>query len=217
MRNLIDCLLDILYPTRCILCREWLTPGKPRFCVKCRKTLPAVSHGSCKNGDYFSKCISALYYEGPLIDAVHRFKFGGVQAYSGAFGELVASCIYEELEGDYDILSWVPLAPDRRRVRGYDQAELIARNAAKRLLCPVTPTLKKRRGIKPQSVTGSPERRRANITGAYTVIDPAAVAGKRILLIDDIVTSGSTLSECAKTLLLAGAEEVLCATLARTR
>ncbi len=81
----------------------------------------------------------------------------------------------------------------------------------------LTPTLKKRHGVQPQSKSGSPEGRRANIAGAYTVLDPSVIKGKRIMIIDDIITTGSTLSECAKTLLLAGAEDVVCATLASTR
>ena len=68
-----------------------------------------------------------------------------------------------------------------------------------------------------QSQMGSPEKRRANVSGAYRPADPELVDGKRILLIDDIVTTGATLSECAKTLLAAGAKEVLCAAVARTR
>ncbi|MCD7749374.1 MAG: ComF family protein [Oscillospiraceae bacterium] len=168
-------------------------------------------------GPFFSQCVSALYYEGPVRSGILRYKFSGVRAYAAAFGEQVAACIYECVETDYDILTWVPLDPGRRRKRGYDQTELIAREAARRLCRELTPTLKKRRGIQPQSQSGSPERRKANIAGAYTALDPSAIAGKRILLIDDIVTTGSTLSECAKTLLLAGAEEVVCATLASTR
>ncbi len=217
MSKLLDHFLDLLYPTRCILCRKGLTPGRPRFCDQCLEALPQPERGVYKKGDYYSKCVSALYYEGAVSDAIQRYKFQGAQAYAHAFGELVAACIYEELEGEYDMLSWVPLAPDRYHDRGYDQAELLAANAAKRLLKPLTPTLKKRRWVPAQSLSGGPEKRRANIAGAYRVLDPLQIAGKRILLVDDIVTSGSTLSECAKTLLLAGAEEVLCATLARTR
>lgn len=217
MNKLLDYFLDFLYPTRCILCRKALAPGRPSICMECLEKLPQPGKGNHKKGDFFSKCVSALYYEGAVIEAIHRYKFNGVQAYSHAFGVLVAACIYEELDGEYDVLSWVPLAADRYRKRGYDQSKLLAASAAKRLLKPLTPTLIKHRGIKPQSLTGGPERRRANIAGAYEVIDPVSISGKRILLVDDIVTSGSTLSECAKTLLLAGAEEVLCATLARTR
>ena len=152
-----------------------------------------------------------------MKEAIRRYKFHGAQAYRYFFGELIASCIYQELDRGYDILSWVPLAPDRYRKRGYDQAKLLAQNVGERLCRTPVCVLKKRRGIAAQSLSGSPAARKTNIRGAYSVCDGADVEGKRILLIDDIITSGSTLSECARTLLLAGAEEVLCATLARTR
>lgn len=78
-------------------------------------------------------------------------------------------------------------------------------------------TLEKYKNVEKQSKMGSVEKRKANISGVYRVEDPELIEGKRILLIDDIVTSGSTLSECARMLLQAGAKEVLCATIARTR
>lgn len=215
--KLSDWLLDLLFPSRCVFCRQFLPPGPPRICERCNETLPRTSDGGRRRGDFFSECVSALYYEGVVREAIHRYKFEGAQAYAPVFGELLAECIYEDLEGEYDILSWVPLDPGRRRKRGYDQAELLARSAGRRLLREPTPVLKKKRGVQPQSKTGEPEKRRANIAGAYTVTDPETVRGKRLLLIDDIVTTGSTLSECAKTLLLAGAEDVRCATLASTR
>lgn len=210
-------LLDLIYPSRCVFCRQFLPPGPPRICPRCGETIPRTTDGGRRKGDFFSECVSALYYEGNVREAIHRYKFAGAQAYAPVFGDLLASCIYEDLEGEYDILSWVPLDPGRRRKRGYDQAGLLARAAGRRLLREPVPVLRKKRGVHPQSKTGEPEKRRANIAGAYRVIDPEKVRGKRILLVDDIVTTGSTLSECAKTLLLAGAEDVLCATLAATR
>lgn len=185
--------------------------------MSCQDKLPLTQSGGRQKGDFFSDCVSAVYYEKDIRQAILRYKFSGIPAYAHAFGELTASCIYENMDEEYDFISWVPLSPDRKRGRGYDQTRLLAEQTAKLLCRPLIPTLRKKRGVRPQSKTGSPERRRANISGAYRVIDPARVNGKRILLIDDIVTSGSTLSECAKTLLLAGAEDVLCATLARTR
>ena len=212
-----DVLLDLFYPSRCVFCRRFLPPGPPRICPACNAKLPRAEDGRRRKGDFFSECISALYYEGDVREAIHRYKFGGVQAYAPVFGELTAAVIYEQLEGEYDILSWVPLDPGRKRSRGYDQAELIARDVGRRLQKEPAAVLKKKRGVTPQSKTGKPEARKANIAGAYQVTDRSLVEGKRILLIDDIVTTGSTLSECAKTLLLAGAEEVRCATLASTR
>lgn len=210
-------LLELFFPTRCIVCRDFLGGGRPRICAHCAETLPCTSAGGKSHGDFFSLCVSSVYYEKDMRQAILRYKFQGARVYAPAFGTLLASTIYENLQGQYDIISWVPLDRRRRHTRGYDQAELLARHAAKQLCQPCVPVLKKKRGVKPQSGTGSPERRRANIAGAYTVIDPAFVEGKRILLVDDIVTTGSTLSECAKTLLLAGAETICCATLARSR
>ena len=214
--KIIPWILDLLYPTRCVLCGEHLTPGRPRICEKCLPALPVADTLRC-GGDFFTVSVSALYYDGAVRDAIRRYKFRGVEAYYHAFGELVAERIYRELEGAYDVLSWVPLAPDRLRERGYDQTKLIAQNAAKRLRKKLVPTLKKRRGVHPQSLAGDKAARKANIAGAYTALRPERFSGKRVLLIDDITTTGSTLSECAKTLLLAGAEEVVCATLATTR
>ncbi len=216
MRRLLDWALDAIYPTRCVLCRERQSPGRPIICPQCQATMPSAA-GDHKKGDYFSECISALYYEGAVKSAVHRYKFQNAQAYAPAFGELIAERIYAELDGRYDRLSWVPLAPDRMRKRGYDQSQLLAANAARRLQKPLVRVLKKRRGVGAQSLTENADQRRQNIAGAYTVTEPEQVGGRRILLIDDIVTTGSTLSECAKTLLKAGAEEVMCATLAMTR
>ena len=216
MNKLLFHALDLLFPTKCVFCRELMKPGPPGICPKCQETIRQTEKGSTRKGDFFSCCVSALYYEGLVRDSIRRYKFGGVQAYSHVYGELVAERVYEQYGEDYDILTWVPLSPDRRRQRGFDQTERIARDAARRLCRKPVRTLRKRRGIKPQSSSGSPEKRKVNIAGAYRVIDPGTVQGKRILLIDDIITSGSTLSECAKTLLLAGAEEVLCASLART-
>lgn len=208
-----DELLDLLYPTKCVLCRCRLQPGVPTICPACRESMPRADSIRTR-GDYFSECVSVLRYEGTVKEAIRRYKFGDAQAYCHAFGELVAAAIYAELDGRYDALSWVPLAPDRLHERGYDQVELMALDVGKRLCVTPVPLLKKRRGVDPQSGTASKEERRANIAGAYSLRTDAHPAGKRVLLIDDVVTTGSTLSECAKTLLIAGAEEVLCATLA---
>ena len=120
-------------------------------------------------------------------------------------------------EADFDCVTWAPLSRKRRRERGYDQGELLARAMAKRLGLPAAATLVKARHTQPQSGLDSAEARRANALGAYAILNGAEVAGKRVLLADDVVTSGATLSECARTLLEAGAEFVWCVTLAQAR
>ena len=117
----------------------------------------------------------------------------------------------------FDLVTWAPVGRKRRRKRGYDQAYLLAKQACKMLAVEPVRLLKKKSGVTPQSRLDSAERRRANIAGAYKAVNCDLIRNKRILVIDDIVTTGATLSECAKTLLLAGAEDVCCATLARTR
>lgn len=213
MRKIINWLLDWLYPTRCVFCRGRIRPGRPGICRTCGETIPLSIHTSVQ---YIDKCVSACFYEDTVRAAIHRYKFDGVQAYAYAFSEWVAARINEELWDSYDILSWVPLAADRKRKRGYDQTELIARYAAKRLRVRAVPTLEKRSGVSQQSKTADAASRRANILGAYTVPDPELIRNKRVLLIDDIITTGATLSECAKTLITAGASGVVCATLAKT-
>lgn len=209
-------ILELLFPTRCIICRDFLSGGKPRICPSCTEKLPYADNGGKRKGDFFSACASALYYKDEVRDAILHYKFDGARAYSHAFGRLLVSCIYEQLEGLYDVVTWVPLDRRRLRTRGYDQAQLLAEAACRSLECRPVRLLVKQRAVSPQSGAGSPEARKANITGAYRVLDPALVKDKRILIIDDIITTGSTLSECAKTLLLAGAESVVCASLACT-
>ena len=213
MSALTDWMLDLVYPTKCVLCRRKLPPGRPSICPACLAVMPRAD-GVWTKGDGFNLCVSALHYEGDVKKAIQRYKFANAQCYRHAFGELVAARIYEDLDGEYDILSFVPLAPDRLRERGYDQVLLLAEIVSARLQKPCVRLLKKRRGVGAQSLTMGIEERRRNIAGAYTAIDPAQIAGNRILLIDDIVTTGSTLSECAKTLKGAGAKDVVCATLA---
>ena len=136
-------------------------------------------------------------------------------AQNGGRQHFVAEPVRTELPGAYDIITWVPLSRKRLRERGYDQARLLAKATAKTLGMPLTPTLYKQRNTQPQSGTGDAAKRRANITGAYRMKKGADVTGKRVLLIDDIVTTGSTLLECARVLGKAGAEQVVCATVAR--
>jgi len=214
--GLFSALLDILFPPRCVFCRKILDSGATLICPDCERSLP-YTRGGERTGDFFSVCYAPLYYEDHVRDSLLRFKFKGATGYSKAYGVLLADCIRENLAGRYDLISWVPLSSKRLKERGYDQSMLLAMAAALELGDVAVSTLDKVRDVEKQSTVGSAEKRRANIAGAYRAVDPELVDGKRVLLIDDIVTTGATLSECARTLKEAGAAEVLCAAVARTR
>ncbi len=210
-------LLDILFPPRCVFCRKILPTSRRSVCDACLDKLPFTGSHSSQKGDFFSVCVSPLYYEDEVRESILRFKFKEATGYASTYGLLLADCIRRELPGHYDLISWVPLSRGRYKERGYDQAMLLACAAALELEDVAVSTLEKTAEVARQSRMGSPEKRRANIMGAYSVPDKELVEGKRILLIDDIITTGSTLSECARTLKTAGAKEVLCATVARGR
>jgi len=213
----LSAVLDILYPPRCVFCRRIVRSAKENICPRCDARLPFTGSSASQKGDFFSACISPLYYEDDVRESLLRFKFNGAAAYADAYGRLIAEYIRTEGGLDFDCISWVPLSRKRYKQRGYDQALLIATAIADEIGTTVISTLEKRVDVAKQSTMGSAEKRRANISGAYTVPDPKLVAGKRILLIDDIITSGSTLSECARMLRQAGAAKVICATVARSR
>lgn len=210
-------ILDVLFPPKCAFCRRVLGAGESGVCAACAASLPYTSGGGKQKCDFVEVCVAPLYYEGAVRDALLRYKFDGLTSYASIFGSLLAGCVREELSGRYDLISWVPLSGRRLKERGYDQAMLIAMAAALELGDVAAETLRKVADTAPQSGAGAAEARRANISGAYEAADAELVRGKRILLIDDIVTTGSTFSECARTLGRAGAESVVCAAVARKR
>lgn len=216
--KLLDDLLDLLFPPKCPFCQSILeTPADP-VCPACQKSLPwLVGRAGERKVDFTQGCCSPLAYRGAVREAIHRYKFSGVWAYARPFGLLMAQCVQDRSEMAADLVTWAPLSRKRRRERGYDQGELLARAMAKRLGLPAVPTLVKARHTQPQSGLDSAEARRANALGAYALLPGADVAGRHVLLADDVVTSGATLSECARTLLEAGAAEVWCVTLAQAR
>jgi len=210
-------ILNLLFPPRCVFCRKLLSGGSSGVCPKCLENLPKTTGGGIQSGNYYTSCISPFYYEDKVRDSILRFKFKECKGYSKVYGRYIADCIAENFSGKYDLISWVPLSGERLKTRGYDQAMLLALSTALELGDVAVETLVKCRDVPAQSGTGGAESRRANISGAYVASDEELIAGKRILLIDDIITTGATLSECSRVLLMAGAGEVLCAALAQTR
>jgi ComF family protein len=208
-------LLDLLFPPKCVFCRRLLGDGDT-WCARCAGKLPLTVNGGRQDGDFFDFCISPMYYKDAVRKSILRYKFSGASHYAETYGKILASCIRAYMDARYDLISWVPLNTKRERARGYDQAMLLAMATALELDGVAVQTLDKPRDVAPQSGLGGKAERRANISGAYEVCDTELIDGKRVLLIDDIVTTGSTLEECAKALLTAGATGVVCAALARS-
>jgi len=205
----------LFFPPKCVFCSKVLNRGDEGICGICTESLPFTEDGGRQDGDFYDFCVSPLFYRDFVRKSVLRFKFRGVTGCAATYGRLLADCIREHPELDYDIISWVPLSGKRKRLRGYDQAMLLALATALELDDVAVETLAKHQDVQAQSELGDKAERSANISGAYEIVDPELIEGKCVLLIDDVVTTGSTLSECAKMLLSANAKRVVCAALAR--
>lgn len=218
MKGFFSALLDLLFPPRCPFCQKLLAEGEAGLCSACQKNLPWLTGAEAEQkGEFYRRCVSPLRYQGEVRASIHRYKFKGRRGYAGVYGALVAQCIADHLAGEYDLITWVPLSARRRRKRGYDQAALLAGAAGRMLNVEAVPTLGKKRDTPAQSGLKGEARRRANVLGAYDVLNSVQVSGRRVLLVDDVLTTGATLSECARVLRTAGATQVVCATLARTQ
>ena len=206
--------LDLLFPPKCVFCGEILD-RESTWCAKCTETLPYTADGGRQTGDSYDFCVSPLYYSGVVRKSILRFKFRGATAYADAFGKILADCIREHVHEKYDVISWVPLSSRRKRSRGYDQAMMLALATALELDDVAAETLKKTAEVRAQSLLPGKVERLENISGAFETADTELISGKCVLLVDDIVTTGATLSECAKVLLKSGAKKIVCAALAR--
>lgn len=209
-------LFALLFPPKCILCARVLEKDELDLCRRCRTDSPEcpVSHNKLP---FVDSWIALWYYRGFARKSLLRYKFQGRRCYAPAYGRLLAMKLAENYPEGFDCLTWVPTGAIRKFFRGYDQVELLANAVAPELGMEPLPLLKKIRNNRPQSGIRSDAKRRANVLGAYKAINEARFCGKRVLLLDDIITTGSTVGECARILLTAGAEEVHCAAVASAR
>lgn len=216
--DFLDMFLDLLFPPRCSFCRAVLKAGEAGICARCQSELPwIVGQEAEQKLEFISLCVSPLWYQGNVRESILRYKFHDRSGYAKTYGCLVAQCVADHLAGKYDLITWVPLSAKSLKKRGYDQAMLLAMASALELDDVAAETLRKERNTDAQSSLKDSSARRANVLGAYVIVDPDLIDGKRILLIDDVVTTGSTLSECARMLRTFGAKDVVCATLSRAR
>lgn len=238
MKGLLSGMADCLFPPLCLAC-DVLLQDRPvlplcktcaagihrivsPLCPICGWPYPATVDGDHLCGDClltppaFSCARSLGRYEGTLLDAIHVFKYGGNTNMGRLLGEILAEAAYTGFQpGDWTVLIPVPLHVRRLRERTFNQSVLLARALSGRFGIPVDVlSLKRRRDTTPQVALGRAERR-ANIQGAFEVASPDRVAGQRVLLVDDVYTTGNTLNECARVLLDGGAVAVAALTLAR--
>ena len=202
-----------LFPEKCVFCKKLLCTEETDLCADCRKNAPVFSKGKFKLS-FIARWTAVWYYKDTVRQSILRFKFSGKSHYAPFYGRLMAMKLLTEQLDDFDVLAFVPISRLRKWRRRYDQMELVAQNVARELGVKVTPVLRKIRHNKPQSTLKSAAQRRANALNAYRVTDPEAIRGKRVLLLDDILTTGATASECARTLLSAGASEIYFAAIA---
>lgn len=215
--KIIKFILDLIYPPKCVFCDSVINDDW--ICNECLVSLPYVTGDALvQRFTYVAKCLAPLYYEGKVREAILRYKFFGASAYSKYLGEVMSDCIENNLDtGDIDVISWVPLSRKRLKKRGYNQSKLLAERISCILGIPKADLLRKIRNNPAQSGTSSAAERAKNVQGVYAARRGASLEGKTVLLIDDVVTTGSTLSECARILRLAGADKVYCAAIARHR
>lgn len=216
LKKLVPFVADLLFPPRCVFCGRVVSPGA-RVCRKCAEE--AVQTGEVRymnlsaDGENI-KCAALYAYRGVVRKSIVDFKFNGHKEYAGFYARRLAEQIPRSFPGvRFDAVASVPVSAERKRKRGYNQSELIARPLAKLLAVPYADCLAKTRDNPEQHMLDRRQRER-NVRGVYSVSGPG-VEGKNVLLVDDIVTTGATLSECARVLYGAGAKLVACAAVAQ--
>jgi ComF family protein len=242
--NLFVRLIDIIYPPRCPICQNFVRNDDPDdkntaspICRDCFYDLREIRSPLCpicgrpfvtgietdhlcesclRKRPYFDSVTAPYLFEGALMTAIHRFKYDSKRFLSDYLGPLLARFAESRLDKSDDLLTMpIPLHPKRLRERGFNQSLLLATHVARRLNTELDfLSLRRVRYTPPQTGLGKEERRK-NVKSAFQVEDPKIVKGRRILLIDDVATTGNTLNECARILKRSGSGKVVCLVLAR--
>lgn len=220
-------MLDLIYPRKCPLCGSLINSNE-RICNKCSKDIEFIRRPicricgrplyscNCRKGEYaFVRNVSPLVYTKAAKKGIHRMKFNNSPYSCTYFGKLMANVVRTEYLDNgihLDCVIGVPMFRDDYLKRGYNQAVLLAKTISEETELPLLKkALIKHQRNRAQHTLSFIERKR-NIVGVYRVARPEMIRGKTVLLCDDVTTSGSTLNECAITLLDAGAKAVYCVT-----
>jgi ComF family protein len=238
LREILTGIADLIFPPRCITCDNLLERHGPLpFCPPCLEGIRYIRSPLCprcgvpfpvtEGADHLcGDCLTeekpyavaraAGRYEETLLTAIHRFKYRG----RTGIGKILGGIMADFAAGIWDMKVFerivpVPLHRRRLRERGFNQAVILARALSKRFGIPLDFMSLRRDLFTPPQVGLGRKERSANVHGAFSVRHPERIAGRRILLVDDVYTTGSTLAECARVLVRAKAESVAVLTLAR--
>jgi ComF family protein len=236
-RQLAQGLLQLVYPSTCFVCGQFLPAEQANFCTDCRNALTADPFpccprcantvgpyvplagrcNACRDQSFHFECAVRLGpYDGLLRQVILRLKHAPGEGLAEVLGELWASHLEQRLRDlKADVIVPVPLHWWRRWTRGYNQSEVLARALANHLRMPCKTGWLRRVRNTPRQVGQSSTARRENVRNAFSAPAWAELRGKTILLVDDVLTTGSTASDAARALRTAGAARVVVAVLAR--
>lgn len=208
--KLITKILTAIYPNRCPICRYVIKKDEV-LCKECRKLLPQNVCQGYVLGAY--KLLSAVYYEDDFAKAIKALKFRKKTKLALPLAKVMANRFSQEITDNYDTITYVPLHKDTFKDRGFNQSELLAKNLSKLLNIPCRELLIKPKKNKPQHTLSGKDREK-NVKGVFKTINNSEINNKRIILVDDIATTRSTLCECSEMLKLKGAKDIMCVTFA---
>jgi competence protein ComFC len=232
-------LLDFVYPQSCAICRKPISQDAPDVCEECWSNLAVLPHSFCPYcKSFFEEDYKVLEHDCVLLNRfevrrilavrsmgtfddyyqilIHRLKYNQ----KIPLGRRLAQKLGETVSWDRnfsscDVVIPVPLHRARKRERGFNQSEILAEGVSRVIDVPVSKDiLKRKRNTKDQTHLNV-QQRKENVEGAFAVIHPDKIIGKRVILVDDVMTTGVTLNECAKMLLQAGAKVIFAVTLAK--
>ena len=206
-----DILLSFFFPARCPYCHKTIEYNQIA-CDNCLAQFPETYSQNYAKGGY--PCCSPFFYKGIFRKGVRRFKFGDMPGNSVKLAEPLADCIRKAYDvKDIDIITFVPMFPEKELDRGFNQSKLLARDLSKILKIRFEMLLEKVKDNNPQHDCLTETQRRDNVKGVYKAVNSENIKGKTVLIIDDVLTTGYTLGECCKQLEKKTKTKVLCATL----
>jgi len=222
-KRLLDFTINLLFPKFCLGCKKegfWLCPDCQKsieifdsfYCPVCKKRLPdGKICEDCRRKTKLFRFFAAAPYDNNLTkELIHKLKYSFVKDISKDLAIPIVNFL-KSLNSDFSefLIIPVPLHKSRLRWRGFNQANEIAKEISKFLKIPlISNNLVKIKSTKPQVEISDSQKRKENVQGAFRVKNPKIFAGKKIILVDDIYTTGSTMEECAKVLKRAGAKEI---------